>query len=82
MKWGLLDTEDRVWIGNDDGPHTYDDETFARVVAQMFDVMMKWKPARTRATVYVDQPKVLHDTVTPTITAEDALKGIEEGRYP
>lgn len=26
MKWGLLDTKDDLWIGNDDGALIYDDD--------------------------------------------------------
>ena len=33
--WGIYDTQDNLWIGNADGPLTYEDHTLARIAAQV-----------------------------------------------
>lgn len=80
MLWGLLDTVDRVWMGNDAGPLTYEEEWLARTAAQVVDVRCGYPPGRTRAVEYIEGPKRLRDSVDTKMTTLDAIKGIEEGR--
>lgn len=35
MAWGIYDTEHAQWIGNKDGPATFDDEKLAQACAQV-----------------------------------------------
>jgi len=42
--WGIFDTEDEVWIGDEHGPRLFTDKDIARVAAQMTDVRLGQKP--------------------------------------
>jgi hypothetical protein len=80
MKWGVLDTQDNVWLGDETGPKTFDDEILARVAAQVTDVQMGWAPGRCRAREYHGDATQLRDTVKTKMTPHAALKAIESGR--
>ena len=77
--WGLLDTQDNVWLGDDDGPKTYTDFMTARLVAQMVDVQLGWEPGRTKAAEYIEGSKHLRDEVDTRMGAEEALRKMEGG---
>lgn len=38
--WGLFDTKDGLWLGNDSGPKTFDDHLLARCAAQIVETQM------------------------------------------
>jgi hypothetical protein len=52
MKWGLLDTEDMLWMGDDEGPVAYESEEIAKVAAQMCDARLGWRPGQCRARTF------------------------------
>jgi hypothetical protein len=37
MKYGLYDNQGKCWLGNEDGPKTFDDFMLARVAAQIVE---------------------------------------------
>jgi hypothetical protein len=80
-QYGLYDTEDGVWMGTKDGPILHGDFELARVAAQMCDVMLAQRPARTRAMIFPQYAVRLRDEKKPVMTAEKALEGMESGRY-
>ncbi len=38
MKWGIFDTQDSLWVGNDNGPLIYEDFLLARISAQVTEM--------------------------------------------
>lgn len=78
-KYGLYDTVDRCWFGDDKGPILHDNELLARAAAQILDVRLRNAPGRTRATLYDGGANVIKDEVSPTISAAEALRRIERG---
>lgn len=79
-KFGLYDTQDHCWIGNDEGPLRYDDFQVARLAAEASAAMLGWRIVRVRAVEYVKkgQPR-LKDELPTVRSAEDALKALERG---
>ena len=77
--WGLLDTQDNVWMGDDDGPKTYTDYMIARVAAQMVDVQLGQHPGRTKAKEYVGGATRLRDEVKTKMGSAEALQKMEDG---
>ncbi len=77
--FGLYDTKDNCWLGDDNGPTTYTDYMIARVSAQVQDVRLGQKCGRTVAKEYDPAPKRLKDTVDAKMTNLEALTAIEEG---
>ncbi len=78
-RWGLLDTQDNVWIGNDTGPITFHDYAIARVAAQMCDVMLAQQPGRTRAVLFDGRNLRLRDCQKTAMSPEEALRRMESG---
>jgi hypothetical protein len=79
MTWGLLDTVDGVWMGNDDGPLVYEVEDIARVAAEMCDAMCGWPIGRARARPYEPSHKRLRDEQKAHMSPVEALRRLEEG---
>jgi hypothetical protein len=77
MKWGLLDTIDNVWMGNNLGPVTYEEFFLARLAAtvlnERFGTLNRYQPRE-----YHDAATRKRDEVTPILSFEDALKRIED----
>jgi len=48
-QYGLYDTQDNCWIGNDDGPLSYTDQKLAQISAQVCGVQLQFEPGRIRA---------------------------------
>jgi hypothetical protein len=84
MTWGIFDTEDGVWLGDHNGPATFAQEDLARVAAKMADVRLRQQPGRCRAK---ELPEDLRrrmryrDEKPAFMSSEQALRGLEEGRY-
>ena len=79
--WGIFDTEDEVWIGDERGPRLFTEEDIARVAAQMTDVMLGQKPGRCRAREFGGQPVRLRDEKKTRMGPGEALDGLESGKY-
>jgi hypothetical protein len=76
-KYGVFDTKDKCWLGNDDGPWRYDDEMLARAAATIANERM----GLIRRFRKMEHPKqvanVLKDEIAPRISGEQAIKNIE-----
>jgi hypothetical protein len=77
--YGLYDTNDHCWMGNDEGPLLYEDEMLAKVAARMVDVQLKQAPGRTRAVPYNEESVVHKDEKETAMGPEEALRRLEEG---
>lgn len=74
-QWGLLDTEDRLWLGDDAGPSLYESEALAQAAAILTAIQLEWPPWRVKAHPFtLDTPLRQRDEVLCT----DA--GIERAR--
>lgn len=82
LMWGLLDTQDNTWIGNDAGPVLHEEEWMAKVAAQVADIQLGQEPGRTRAREFPAQRNLrLKETVDTKMGPLEALEGLEEGRF-
>ena len=81
VEFGLYDTVDGLWMGDDSGPKTFPDLLTARIAAQVTDVQLGQEPGRTRAKEYEPGPKRKRDEVETRMGTLAALKGIESGRF-
>lgn len=80
--WGLLDTKDNTWLGDDEGPVLHTEEWVMKVAAQVADVRLGQEPGRTRATIFPEAQNLrLKETVETRMDNLEALTGIEEGRF-
>jgi len=91
--WGILDTEENVWIGNADDPcplvyrETDPQETMlpayvrAQIAANITAVRLGTQLGRHRATRYPDTPVCARDTVAAKRTPGEAIARIEKGGF-
>ena len=81
--WGIFDTEDRLWLGDDLGPAVFDDEKIAQVAARVADVRLRQKPGRCQAKELPENRRRFkcRDEKAAHMTVIEALRGLEEGRY-
>ena len=80
--WGIFDTEDKIWIGNDDGPCHYEDKMTARLSAEVADVVLGQKIGRCRARRLPKGSWKLRDEKPTIMKPEKALRLLEEGYLP
>lgn len=73
-RWGLWDTKDKLWLGNANGPLTYDDRDHARVAATICTERVGYV---VRVKQIEDTPDVLRDIITPEMSSEQAIDKIE-----
>lgn len=80
MKYGLFDTRDNLWLGDDTGPMLYDEFNLAKISAEIQAVRLGWDTLRIEAREFpTDQPMNLRDEVRAKKSSVEALKLIEEG---
>lgn len=79
QKWGVLDTKDNLWIGDEKGPDLFSTEVLAKISAQVMGVMAGYEPGRLRERAYPEGPVRLKDSVDTKMDARTALRRIEEG---
>jgi hypothetical protein len=86
--YGLYDTQDDCWLGDDTGPKLYTHElvaklnglplhTAARIAAQMIEVQLGYAPGRLQPREFNEENLVLKDEVPTLMTAEEALTRLE-----
>lgn len=90
MKWGIYDTKDSCWLGDDRGPRVFDDDDpifkgdafpMARVAAEMIDIQMKWPPKRSIPREFDPAGLCLKDELPIQRTIHDAMRGKLSGKY-
>ena len=77
-KWGLYDTVDNLWMGNNEGPLVYDVEQWAKLAAQVMNKQLGYV-LRIECRVYDESPKHLKDEVKAVMSGVEAIKNLEEG---
>lgn len=89
MKWGIYDSRDQCWLGDDNGPKLFDDadpalkgnaEPIAKVAAQGAAMQLRRDPREIRAKEYDGTGTKLKDQVEPKMSMEEALRRMERGR--
>lgn len=79
MRYGLLDTKDRVWMGDAKGPITYEDEQLARLCAEVAGVKLGWDRTRVRAVPFEEKmPLHKRDEVPCVKTNEEMEKYLDK----
>jgi hypothetical protein len=78
-RFGLYDTEDRLWMGNKDGPILFEGEVLADIAAMICDRTLHQRMGRTRALPYIAGEMELRDSKPLLETPEEALAHLEEG---
>lgn len=84
--WGIFDTKDGLWLGNDAGPKLFseslngvDARTLAQVSCQMTEVQIGFETGRLRPRLFVDGPLQEVDEVHAKMTPARALRLVERG---
>jgi hypothetical protein len=80
MEYGLFDTVDQCWLGDDKGPKTFTDRTLAQASAQMTCVQLGWPQDRVRPKPMPDGVNRHKDDMDLKMTPAEALRAIEDGR--
>ena len=77
--FGLLDTEDNLWMGDDNGPSLYADHDLARITAEFRSVQLGWSPTRIQATEYTQPATRKRDEVPVVRSMKGWLARRERG---
>jgi hypothetical protein len=80
MKFGILDTVDDLWMGDDNGPKLFDEEDLAKIAARIVDVRMGHPPGRYRALEFTQTEVRRRDAVDTKMDTLEALTLLEEGK--
>lgn len=75
--WGVYDTKDRCWMGNNTGPVVYDDLDTAKLSATILNERFGYA-ARLMPKVYAENAKVKRDEQTPMLSFEEAFSRLNE----
>lgn len=93
MKWGLYDTVDLCWLGDEHGPKLFDEgdplykgerdscHLVARLAAEMADIQMGHRPHHTIARPYDGTGTKFKDEIPLKRTMEEAMRGKMSGKF-
>lgn len=79
MLYGIYDTKDNVWLGNEKGPRVFEDFMLARVAAQLAEMQVFGSDLGClyQAKEIKDGKFLLRDEVKTKMSSLEALKRIE-----
>jgi len=80
--YGLYDTKDNLWLGDDGGPRVYEDFTIARIAAQIWEIQITGTDMGARIQAREIEPTEswhLRDRVATKMSGIEALTKIENG---
>lgn len=79
MLYGIYDTKDNIWLGNEKGPSVFTDYTLARVAAQIAECQVYGTDLGCRYQVaeIKDGKFIYVDEVKTRMSSLEALKRIE-----
>ncbi len=82
MNWGIYDTKDKLWIGDNSGPRLFpeDQHDIAVLAAEIVAVQLGHAITRYRAREFFGWDAHLVDEINTKMTPEEALKCLEEGK--
>lgn len=79
-KYGIYDTVDHCWIGDNDGPNLCENYTLQRLAAEVTEHQLYGtRVGRLKATPFGDHPLKFKDSVNTKMSGEQAIKEIEDG---
>lgn len=78
--FGVYDTKDKCWMGTKDKALVYIEEDVAKIAAMMMAVQLQIPAGRLRAMPFDPTALKKKDERTIKVTAEEALRRLEEGR--
>ena len=76
-RWGLLDTQDDVWLGDEYGPRTFEQHDLARMAALVLAECLGWPLNRVRAAEYAEQVTTKRDSVSMRRSPTTAIRRLE-----
>lgn len=81
MRYGIYDTQDKVWIGDSGGPAVFDDPVFARAAAQVAECRLTGTDLGCRmvARAMPDDISKKRDELSTLMSTGEALDQIENG---
>lgn len=82
MKYGIMDLQDKVWIGENDegtGPKTFDDPQLAEIARLVAVRRLGWSYSRLKVREMPETTFKKKDEVPTIMSTERALKKLEEG---
>lgn len=77
-RWGLYDTTDNVWLGDEKGPKLYN-QLLAKIAARVTEKQLGYEPGRVIGRVYDNSGNKLRDTVDTIMSGEEAVRRLEAG---
>jgi hypothetical protein len=77
-KFGLYDTKDACWLGDDKGPLVYEDDLLAMCAARILDARFNNPAGRIKVTWLPEGILWKKYDVTPQYSAEEILKMLSE----
>ena|ERR1700675_2775829 len=91
VSYGIYDTQDNCWIGDDKGPKLFTREdsakakgmpqqVMARIAAMMAEMQLGYAPGRFQAAEFHAQDLRLKDSVDTKMTPLEALIKLENGQ--
>jgi hypothetical protein len=81
-QWGIWDPVEQIWLGDEKGPRLFDSKMFARVAAELSDVVLGYPRRRCREKPFpIGEALRLKDQVDKKMSDLEALQGMEDGRY-
>jgi hypothetical protein len=78
--WGLWDTQDKCWLGNDAGPKMFSDFDEAKLAAAVANVQLGWPAGRVRERRLIRPAEIFRDKVEAKMTPLEAIEMIEDDR--
>lgn len=82
MKYGIMDLQDKVWIGENaegNGPKTFDDPKLAEIARLVACRRLGWSYARLKVREMSETAFTKKDEVPTIMSTKRALKELEEG---
>lgn len=78
VTYGILNTKENIWYGDNDGPRLFDDLFLARLSAEVTDVQLGNPLGTTRAVPFTSAKRLI-DEVPVRMSGDEALRKLEEG---
>lgn len=79
IQYGIFDTKDGLWLGDEDGPVLFEDSQLARVASMVADMRLYNPLGRHQATVWIPAEMHLRDRIAVRTTALAAIRRLEGG---
>ena len=78
--WGLWDTQDKCWLGDDNGPKRQPTRELAQISAAVANVQLGWPAGRARARRLLGPAEIFRDKLDVKMGPLEAVERLEDGR--